>query len=275
MPHEYEPPTFYSDYQLSRPASTSNGQPVPQKTQPCCADEDEDRTDLATSNSLTSLTPVDEAMGQGFPQSSLGELVYIRTRILNLQSCCLYNSYAERILCADPVDNKSHQLTESDHSDGLVSSTPMKAKSSAINASTLQTVEATASDPSEVHTKSSSSISLVPSSSSSSSFERSSYSMTVSMNRKENDSLAQNLLDDFSGRICSQTDGNSFEGNLSGGGLLTDEEDYLNDEFEEEKNSEGAEVKISSMDAFTESDDDAKDVCGYDCDTVSLPAAEG
>lgn len=99
--------------------------------------------------------------------------------------------------------------------------------------------------------------------------------MTVSMNRKENDSLAQNLLDDFSGRICSQTDGNSLEGNLSGGGLLTDEEDYLNDEFEEEKNSEGAEVKISSMDTFTESDDDAKDVCGHDCDTVSLPAAEG
>lgn len=40
-------------------------------------DEDEDRTDLATSNSLTSLTPVDEVDGRTFPPGSSGKTLKI------------------------------------------------------------------------------------------------------------------------------------------------------------------------------------------------------
>lgn len=145
----------------------------------------------------------------------------------------------------------------SELSEGLASSTPLKAKASPLN-SAVQTVDYAGSDPSEINTKSSSSISIVESSSESS-FERSSSSMTVSMNRRENDSLAQNLLDDFSGRILSHIEGNSLEGNLSCGGLLTDEEDYLNDDFEEEKDSDGVDVQIGST-AESDNSDDDKDV---------------
>lgn len=171
-------------------------------------------------------------------------------------------------------DLKIQCPTVSDLSEGLASSTPLKPKLSASpTLSALQAQENMGSDPSDVHTKSSSSISIVPSSSSSS-FERSTSSMTVSLNRRENDSLAQNLLDDFSGRILSHIDGNSLEGNFSCGGLLTDEEDYLNDDFEEERDSDGGEVWIGGAGTNGDVDsvntdgdgDDEKDVnCGYHC----------
>lgn len=159
----------------------------------------------------------------------------------------------------DVPDLKKVNPMVSDLSEGLASSTPLKVKTSSSSIiSAIQALEHTGSDPSEVHTKSSSSISIVESSSESS-FERSSSSMTVSMNRRENDSLAQNLLDDFSGRILSHIEGNSLEGNLSCGGLLTDEEDYLNDDFEEEKDSDGVDVQIGST-AESDNSDDEKDV---------------
>lgn len=229
MPHEYDPPAFYTDYHHhSRPVSRSHDRLMPPITG--CGDEDEDRTDLATSNSLTSLTPVDEGDGRTFLPCS-----------------------------SDVSELKIVNPLVSDLSEGLASSTPLKTKSSASPASsTVQTVECAGSDPSELHTKSSSSISVVESSSESS-FERSTSSMTVSMNRRENDSLAQNLLDDFSGRILSHIEGNSLEGNLSCGGLLTDEEDYLNDDFEEEKDSDGVDVQIGST-AESDNSDDEKDV---------------
>lgn len=65
--HEYDPPAFYTDYQQSRPASQSNGFLMPPAAHSGCGDEDDDRTDLATSNSLNSLTPVDEVAGSAFP----------------------------------------------------------------------------------------------------------------------------------------------------------------------------------------------------------------
>lgn len=249
LPHEYDPPAVYSDYQQSRPASGSHGHLMPPG---CMQDDDDDRTDLATSNSLTSLTPVDEVAGQLFPTCSAGT-----------------------------ADVKKIHLGTSDLSEGLASSTPLKPKMSTSPVLlTHQAVETTVSDPSEVHTKSSSSISLVRSSSSSS-FERSSSSMTVSMNRQESDSLAQNLLDDFSGKIFSHADGFSCDGCLSGG-LLTDEEDYLNDDFEEEKDSEYVdnEIKINGGDAgsdesVADDDEDDKDVnCGFDFDKGCVPIGE-
>lgn len=250
MPHEYDPPAFYSDYQQSRPTSASHGHLMPPTGHSCCGEEDDDRTDLATSNSLTSLTPVDDMAGQVFPSGSPG---------------------ADDMKVAQPVS--------SDNSDGLASSTPLKPqRSSPPVTPTLHLRETAGSDPSEAHTKSSSSISLVRStSSSSSSFERSSSSMTVSMNRKENDSLAQNLLDDFSGRIFSHTDGNSFDCNLSGGGLLTDEEDYLNDDFEEEKDSEEggiqrneAAVNVGSDELDDEDDKDVNCGCNFDEESFTV-----
>ncbi|XP_026275517.1 PAS domain-containing serine/threonine-protein kinase isoform X1 [Frankliniella occidentalis] len=223
MPHEYDPPTFYADYQQSRPISRSRDYLMP-PAHSGCGDDDDDRTDLATSNSLTSLTPVDETAGQSFPPCSSGF-----------------------------VELKKHQLLNDDLNEAPTSSTPLKPKTSASPIfSVLQTTENNCSDPSEVHTKSSSSISLVRSSSSSS-LERSASSMTVSMNHKENDSLAQHLLD-----------GNSLEGNFSCAGLLTDEEDYLNDDFEDERESECGEIRIGN--AGDERDTDANDSDASDDD---------
>ncbi|KAK3926668.1 PAS domain-containing serine/threonine-protein kinase [Frankliniella fusca] len=214
MPHEYDPPTFYADYQQSRPMSRSHDYLMPPAV---CGDDDEDRTDLATSNSLTSLTPVDETGGQSLPPCSSGF-----------------------------IELKKNPLLNDDLNEGLASSTPLKPKNSVSPSFPVpQASENNGSDPADVNTKSSSSISLVRSSSSS--IERSVSSMTVSMNRKENDSLAQNLLD-----------GNSMEGNFSCGGLLTDEEDYLNDDFEEERDSECGEIHIGSGGIVTHFSDDER-----------------
>lgn len=150
----------------------------------------------------------------------------------------------------------------SDCSEGLASSTPLKQKPSASPLLLVPQVvrnSGSGSDPCEVNSKSSPSIS--PLESSSSSFERSCSSMTVSMNRKENDSLAQNLLDDFSGRILSCADGNSLDDNRGCGEAHTDEEDYLNDDFEDEKNTETDEDKFSDDQDY----DDNKDV---NCETM-------
>ena len=72
VPHEYDPPAFYTDYQQSRPASRSSAPLMPPAAHSGCGDDDDERTDLATSNSLTSLTPVDEIAGSAFPPCTSG-----------------------------------------------------------------------------------------------------------------------------------------------------------------------------------------------------------